>query len=550
MDKNNRYIQLLKHQIAKYKKEKRFIEYKSNYQDATKLGRYISALSNGACLENEEYAYLYFGVEDETLEVRGTTFDSSKVKAKGNQLLEIFLRQYITPKIDFIINEFFYDNTKRIVVFVIPAAKDEPTCFMNVPYIRVDSSVTDMRPYSDWMRTIYISRTDWSKVIVEEASINDLDENAIKKARFGFAERYPDVAEELASWDDKTFLDKAKITIDGKITRTAILLLGKEESSHFLNHISQIVWKLDAEQQAGEIFSLPFLTSIDKVLGKIRNYRYKIYPSNSLIPAEIWKYDTRTILEALNNCIAHQDYRENARIIVTESNDNLTFTNHGSFFDGQYEDYIQGKKTPENYRNPFLARAMVNLKMIDTQGYGIHNMFVSQRKRYLPMPDYDLSEEGKVILKIPGNVINQNYSQLLINNSDIDLATVVLLDKIQKRVAINDDAIAMLRKKKLIEGRKNNLTISKHIAQIIDKKAEYTKNKGLNDDYYKQLVLKSLQDHNSMSRKDINELLMNKLPDVLSDEQKYRKIGNLLSSLRKTNTIKIGKKRNWILVEI
>ena len=550
MDKNNRYIQLLKHQIAKYKKEKRFIEYKSNYQDATKLGRYISALSNGACLENEEYAYLYFGVEDETLEVRGTTFDSSKVKAKGNQLLEIFLRQYITPKIDFIINEFFYDNTKRIVVFVIPAAKDEPTCFMNVPYIRVDSSVTDMRPYSDWMRTIYNSRTDWSKVIVEEASINDLDENAIKKARFGFAERYPDVAEELASWDDKTFLDKAKITIDGKITRTAILLLGKEESSHFLNHISQIVWKLDAEQQAGEIFSLPFLTSIDNVLGKIRNYRYKIYPSNSLIPAEIWKYDTRTILEALNNCIAHQDYRENARIIVTESNDNLTFTNHGSFFDGQYEYYIQGKKTPENYRNPFLARAMVNLKMIDTQGYGIHNMFVSQRKRYLPMPDYDLSEEGKVILKIPGNVINQNYSQLLINNSNIDLATVVLLDKIQKRVAINDDAIAMLRKKKLIEGRKNNLTISKHIAQIIDKKAEYTKNKGLNDDYYKQLVLKSLQDHNSMSRKDINELLMNKLPDVLSDEQKYRKIGNLLSSLRKTNTIKIGKKRNWILVEI
>ena len=65
MEKNIQYTNLLKKQISTFQKEKRFLEFKSNYQDAEKLGRYISALSNGACLENLDYGYLYFGVDDD-----------------------------------------------------------------------------------------------------------------------------------------------------------------------------------------------------------------------------------------------------------------------------------------------------------------------------------------------------------------------------------------------------------------------------------------------------------------------------------------------------
>ena len=88
MDINQKYTDLLKKQIESIKKECRYLEFKSNYQEADKLGRYISALSNGACLDHQDYAYLYFGVDDETLEVKGTTFDCSKVKAQGNEALE------------------------------------------------------------------------------------------------------------------------------------------------------------------------------------------------------------------------------------------------------------------------------------------------------------------------------------------------------------------------------------------------------------------------------------------------------------------------------
>lgn len=133
MEKDIQYTKLLKQQIATFQKEKRFLEFKSNYQDAEKLGRYISALSNGACLDNQDFGYLYFGVNDVTLAVQHTTFDSSKVKAVGNQQLEMFLRQMIFPKIDFQIDEFLYEGKTRVVVFVVPAAREEPTCFKNVP---------------------------------------------------------------------------------------------------------------------------------------------------------------------------------------------------------------------------------------------------------------------------------------------------------------------------------------------------------------------------------------------------------------------------------
>lgn len=545
---DRQHIDLLQQQINLYKKENRHLEFKSNHLDSERLGRYISALSNGACLDNKDNGYLYFGVEDGTLELKGTTFDASRTKAKGNQDLEIYLRQYVSPKIDFKIEAFKDEDGKRFVVFIIPAAKEEPTCFMGTPYVRVDSSVADMQPYTDWMRTIYNSRKDWSAEIVPEATVEDLDRKAIQVALDGFCERFPNKAENARKWDIKTFLDKAKLTIDGRITRTALLLLGKEEAAHYLNHIAQIVWRLrEGDENAGDILTTPFLLSTTKLMEHIRNYRMKIFPNNSLIPVEIWKYDTRTILEGLHNCILHQDYLRNERIVVTEESEQLLFENAGSFYDGTYTDYIEGKKTPKKYRNPFLAQAMVNLRMIDTQGYGIHEMFESQKKRYLPMPDYDLSDTENVRLVVPGHVIDKDYSLLLMEKANLDITTVFLLDRVQKGKGIPDNAIAKLRKEKLIEGRKGSLFIGKRVATATHQEAEYIDLKGFDDQYYRDLIVKALSEHDNLKRADFDKLLLSKLPKSLNPKQKTNKIDRLLRSLRSNGKIFADEHRIWHL---
>lgn len=548
-----KYTLLLKEQISSIKKENRYLEFKSNYQDAQKLGKYISALSNGACLDRQDFAYLYFGINDETLDAEGTTFDPLRTKAIGNQDLELYLRQYISPKINFSIDTFLYENKTRMVVFKIPAAVNEPTCFMGKSYIRVDSHITELSPYVEWTRTIYNSKIDWTAEIIEEATINDLDPEAIDLARKGFKQRYPDLAKDVDMWSDTTFLDKAKLTQDGKITRAALLLVGREEKAYLLNHISQLVWKCFQEGEIfGDIYTIPYIKTTSKLLNRIRNYRFKIYPSNSLIPAEVWKYDTESILEGLHNCIAHQDYVLGERIVVTEDKDKLTFENAGGFYEGNYEQYILGEKTPKSYRNPFLVKAMVNIKMIDTQGYGIHKLFMKQKERYLPMPDYEGTTDSRVIMHLPGNVIDENYSLLLLSNHEVTLTDTILLDTIQKGKFISDEAMTMLRKKKLIEGRKPHVYIAKSLAQTTGTKVEYTKHKGLENKKCEALLLNSLKDHGSLTKQEIVHLLWDVLSDQLSDSQKENKVDNLLRKLKnagKINNKTRGNISTWSLVK-
>lgn len=86
---------------------------------------------------------------------------------------------------------------------------------------------------------------DWSAKLITEASIKDLDSDAIQFARHVYIQKNPKLAEEVPTWDDQTFLNKAKLTINGKITNTAIVLLGKSESEHYISPAtSKITWIL------------------------------------------------------------------------------------------------------------------------------------------------------------------------------------------------------------------------------------------------------------------------------------------------------------------
>ena len=531
----------------RYHHENEVVEFKKaeNSFDFNELGKYFSALSNEANLRDKGFAWLVFGVHDKTREILGTSYKNSM---KSLQKLKQDLSQHTTD------NNTFRDiyelevEGKRVLMFQIPAApRGIPMAWQGHFYARRGESLAalDMNKYEEIRRQTV--NEDWSKQIADGATIADLDEKAIMKAREGYKEHYPNQKKEVDSWSDEVFLNKAKITIDGKITHAAILLLGKPESLHFINHIGEIVWRLAGKDNVGQVFTIPFLLTTTEVMHKIRNYPFKLFPKNSFLPGEGMKYDSEVILEALHNSIAHQDYLENQRIIVIERENELEFRNCGGFFDGTYEDYITGERIPRKYRNQFLAQAMANIKMIDTEGFGIHKMFVSQKERWLPMPDYDKSDNDNVVLTLPGNVIDENYSLMLLENTNIDLTTAVLLDKVQKGKPISENAVKMLRKEKLIEGRKPHLYVSKFIAKATDKQVEYTLKKGFNDAECQEWILKALNDHKVLSRKQINELLWNKLPIDFTEDQKMAKIKNLLYKMHKNNTIYLDENRNWRL---
>lgn len=554
---NNEQLNSLLEELVALPVETEWVEFKLNKGSITneQIGEYISAMSNGATITNKPFGYIVWGVQDTTHFVKGTNFTFSEAK-QGNQDLELWLRNLIRPKINFDIYEFNYTD-KHITMIRIPSAKGEPTYFQKKAYIRIGSNKTDLINFPDYIRNIYNSLNDWSSNIIEGATIADLSSDAIRIAKDKFKERNrrSSFYEEIEVWDDSTFLDKAKINIKGKITNTALILLGKEESSHFLlPSLSEITWKLEMEEKAYEHFGPPLLLNTTKVLQQIRNMKYKFFPDNELLSITVNKYDTRSILEAIHNCIAHQDYSLNSRIIVTEKIDKLIFSNAGSFFEGNPEDYTYGDKTPERYRNFWLANAMVNLGMIDRLGYGIHTIYLSQLQRFFPMPDYLLSERNKVVLQIYGHAIDNNYTKLLIERKDLPLDRVILLDKVQKNQNITDIAANMLRKEKLIEGRKPNYFVAASVAEATDDKATYIKNKAFNKVYYKNLVIEFIKKYEKASRGDIDKLLMDKLSNMLNDTQKRNKIKNLLYEMSKKDKSIINRSKStanplWMLVE-
>ncbi len=268
---------------------------------------------------------------------------------------------------------------------------------------------------------------------------------------------------------------------------------------------------------------------------------------NTLFPTEITMYDTYVIREALHNCIAHQDYSKQGKINLIEKPSELIFSNLGHFLPESIERVIDQDAPQEYYRNAFLADAMVNLNMIDTIGSGIKKMFLKQRSRFFPLPDYDLSNPEKVAVRITGRVWDINYTRMLMKKTDLDLKTVILLDKVQKSLPISEEEIQGLKKFKLIEGRKPNLFVSSHIAKITDSKADYIKNKGFDNQYYRDMIIGYITKFRSASREDIEKLIIEKLPNILSDKQKKDKVKNMLQSLKSSNIIDLTTDKRWIL---
>lgn len=537
-------------------RESEWLEFKENRYEPQELGEYLSALSNAACILHRPRAYLVFGIRNATHEVAGTSFDPGAEYGKGNQPLLLWLSLGLNPKIGFEVYSVTYHG-KSVVLFEISPALDQPVKFYGKAFVRVGSSKVELRNHPDKERQLWARRTDWSAEICAKATLDDLEPSAVFKARQEYKKKFSGLSKEVDQWDDITFLNKAKVTIKGQITRTALLLLGTPESAALLSPaVAKISWLLKNERNEDldyEHIDPPLLMAGEKVLARIRNLTIRELPSGTLFPIEMTQYDTWVIREALHNSIAHQDYSLHGRIQVVETPDALLLTNVGSFLPGSVEEVIRQDAPLEIYRNPFLAGAMVSLNMIDTQGGGIKKMFQKQRCRFFPMPDYDLNHTNRVAVKISGRILDERYVRLLMQREDLDLETVILLDRIQKRLPITREEHKCLKAAYLVEGRFPRLLVSGHIAAVVGEKARHIRDKGLDDSYYQKMILELIQKHQPVSRSDIDAMLMDKLPEVLSEEQKRRKIHSLLTilSYRKKNIKNIGSRRisQWVTIE-
>ena len=508
---------------------------------------YVSAIAN------MEGGHLVIGVHDKTLEIVGTdTYNYDRQKA----ILRLTERcaNLSTEGLD--IEEFIADDTNR-KVWVIHIPKHlpkRPVFAHNKAWQRIEDSLVEMT--AERMSAILdepiFSDTDWSAQIVPDATIDDLDEVAIAKARKMFKKVHNRIPEaEVNAWSVETFLSKCGIMKNGGITRAAIILLGKYESAFKLRPaVAQVTWTRRDENKDVvdyEHFTVPFILTVDEILSRIENLTMREMPGGTLFPDTMKHYDDYTIREALHNCIAHQDYTMQQRINFVENPTYLFYSNAGNFIPGTLENALANEEPQAYFRNECLCRAMVDFNMIDTVSRGIKKMFNEQWRRHFPMPDYDIDAENrKVSVRIYGNEINEQYTYLLKTNKSLTLWDCISFDSIQKGRSIHEEIAQNLLSRGLIEGETPNYTISLGIAKATRQLQDYTKQKGLDKEKIKQMVLQYLKNAGSegAKRDGIYEYVKDVLPQAKTREQQLRLLGDMLNALSVDKFI-YTKGRTW-----
>ena len=531
--------QTLIHKLGEMMKnhENEVVEFKtaeSNYS-FNDIGKYFSALSNEANLRGKPEGWLIFGITND-MQIVGSNYRKDghslqglkkEMRPRTNQGL--LFREIYELKVD----------GKRIILFQIPAAiPGIPTTWDDMAYSRAHESVCPL-PMNKLDTIRQQIGFDWSKVIVEEASMADLDPEAIRRARELFIQHEVQRGKDREYFEqltDEQLLNKAGILLGGKVTRTALLLLGDEYAKNYFDgFIPRITWTLynqDGSVKSYEHFDTPFLLAVDKVFRQIRNVKYRyIAGQQTLFPEEVDQYDAELIKELLHNCIAHQDYTLRGKINVEEFEDYLVFINEGGFIPETIETALEPGYKPPYYRNTFLCNAMVNLYMIDSNAIGIPTMFRIQQEKFFPLPSYDLSVPNRVKVTVYGKILDKNYTQLLNSDRSLNVHTVFLLDKVQKKETITHDQYLALKKAGLVEGRYPNIYVSYSVAEAVGQKTEYIRNSGLEDEKCKEFILKTLQ-KGPAKKEELMAVVEDLFPAILPPDKKQRKLSNLLRTMK------------------
>jgi predicted HTH transcriptional regulator len=376
-------IELL-NDLVKSSKENEWIEFKLNFHSDEEIGERISALSNGACINNQRFGYLVFGIEDSTHIIKGTTFSARKHK-KGNEELENWLATRLNPRIDFSIHEFDYDEKRHITMFVIPAAKTQPVEFLHNSYIRIGSITRKLSNFPEKQAKIWKKETTPFEKDIAKDNLTGAD-----ISRYLSTETYFDLMKIPYPSAQTAVLDKFAdegLIVKGKgyaITKLGALLFAKELSnfeSIERKSVRVIVYKgknkvyTEREQIGTKGYAICFEGIVNWINGQL--------PANEEIGkalrTESRMYPEIAIRELVANALIHQDLTEKGFPMIEIFGDRIEISNPGAPL-----------VTPERFidayisRNEKLADIMRRMGFCEEKGSGMDKVIFYNELYQLP----------------------------------------------------------------------------------------------------------------------------------------------------------------------
>ena len=396
---HDKLIKLLQ-QLISAPKENEWVEFKHNYHSPEEIGETISALSNGSFLNNQDFGYLVFGVEDDTQKVIGTTFKPKSKKVKSEEL-ENWLSQRLNPRIDFRIYEFEYEGM-NIVLFRIPSAMDKPTDFLHKAYIRIGSIVRKLDDFPEKERKIWANRdqTKFEKgLAIKNVSPSDIISLLDTQSYFDLRGLpYPSnrsaVINKLLS--EKLISEKSG---ELSITNLGGLLFAKDLTK--LSHLARKAFRVVVYKGKNKLETIKdiqgtkgYAVGFNGLVDYINDQLPQNEEISKTLRKEVRMYPKDAIRELVANTLIHQDLSIKGAPVVEIYSDRIEFTNTGTPVIAPFR-FIDEYQS----RNEILANLMRRLGMCEEKGSGFDRVIFLCEYYQLPAPKIIIQEiHTKVIL--------------------------------------------------------------------------------------------------------------------------------------------------------
>lgn len=467
-------IRELINELLKQSHESEWVEFKLNFHSVEEIGERISALSNGACIQNQPFGYLVFGVEDKTHSVKGTSF-KAKTHKKGSEDIEHWLATRLNPRIDFSIYELDYDHARHISIFVIPATKAQPVEFLHQAYIRIGSITRKLNEFPEKQAKI------WKKQNISfEKEIAKDDLTASDVIKYLSTETYFDLMKIPYPSNQQGVIEKfleEGLVVKSRgyaITQLGALLFSKslkDFESIERKSVRVIVYKgknkveTEREQIGQKGYALGFEGLVDWINSQL--------PANEEIGkalrTETRMYPEIAIRELVANALIHQDLTEKGFPMVEIFTDRIEISNSGIPL-----------VTPERFidayfsRNEKLADLMRRMGFCEEKGSGLDkviyyneiyqlpaiNVIVAESRTRVTIYSYktlnDLDKKEKIracyqhaCLKYVSNEKMTNQSlrdRFKIENQNAAIASRIIRDALEDGVIKEDDPESKSRK--------------------------------------------------------------------------------------------------------
>lgn len=517
-----------------------------------KLGKYFSAISNEANLAGESCGWLVFGLEDSTLDIKGTNYlptPAARTKIIGDIAAKLNTRssfleihEYVSPE-------------GRVLLFEIPAApRNIPVEWKGFGYCREGESIM---PLSTEKRERIRKQKpeDWSAFPAEGTTVDDLDEDAVQYLREKLSEVKKDKS--YLKVPLVNLLNRLSLLTNGVPNNTALIFLGKTEvAKRYHPEVYKLAWKYEDKANnivLRKIFEAPLIDKLELVQDEIERFNTQLADLD-LFRRDIKQYDRGAIEELLINGLVHRDWSINLWNEIYQTPLEIRFTNFGIFHADLLLAITKNHRPP--YSNPSMADFLQHINLMEREGGGLRRVYSTQLGRGVRVISEFLNnfDPPRVDFILKGKVENIDFAKLVLAaENEIEIFDLLLLDKIiggKNKVGedLTIDDAERLRQTGYIEirGRKHRKCfVSATLADSIGKRGDYVRKKGFTKDQKITMIMNTFDEYGKVKMKDVYDLFPDDAQSSLRNLMK-----NLVDAGRIRRITPPGGRSEWYYVKV